>query len=179
MQRRNPSVASVRVDNLAAIVNYIFQAETLRLDRAMLVLMEKHTSITGQMLVGFKHAGKNFIPLKYKAVVPAMPGGSKTLPTLSIKISEEVFEFMRDFDKIQADMQKVTQTLAPLIYGLNTLQETRDMLPECVVDLVPSLKELPRTKPDLYLFEDQPLKQAAFQKGFPLIQYYTMTHLMY
>lgn len=154
---------------------HLFEAEKRRINKMIFDLTSKNSKIKNQFTSGFKYQGEMYIPSEYHHLRIA----GKTLPSLSIQLSEEVITFSNEKIKLEKDMIQVKQLLVCIIANCNDEQELRDSLPECLVALSP-LKVLPRKfNEPTYLTRSDEHHKREYYRLLPLIEMYSVTQLLY
>ena len=168
---------------LDKIVGILFEPETRRLDRLVSVLTTKNAECKGKPCYGFMHMGDVYVPSEHVQSFRAVygkRGASNTVPTLDIRLMDDVREFMADKRKINLDKDQIRQILFKLMYQANTLQELRDAVPDCIAVLIPELKDKERfMREPTYLHPGDHRIAREYERMLPKMELYAMTRLLY
>lgn len=165
--------SSVKDQWIQTIMGLLFQHELKRIGELVeklnyLNCVEKNTVAHGFMYQGVRYVAPSCIGV-YK----------KNLPNLAFTLSDEAAQFISEKNKIDTDMIHIRQALIALVTQCTTMQELRDSLPDCIVQLT-SLKSLPRTIQDnTYLIRSNKYQLEEYNRILPKIQMYSVSQLLY
>lgn len=163
---------------LDLIIDVLCEPDTRRFKKIVDELNKQNSAIKGQNFFGFIHLGVRFIDSRYTHQAKAL--SKVQVPTLSLQLNQEAKEFRQDYAKVDADMDKIRQALMPLLVNCLSLQDIRDSLPECIVQLIPRLSCLPRVMADNTVhIRSNKYALKAYEKALPLMQAYSVAALIY
>ncbi|QXV74366.1 hypothetical protein [Rhizobium phage RHEph16] len=128
-------------------------------------LVQKNAAL-GMKPDGFFYKGRVFYNVDPKLYSMASKGN------LHPSLYEEADLVVRQFDKVAKDSDYIRQFLALSFIAINVnsmkqwnLQDLRDVLCEGVIDLVPELRALPRTRPEGYCITKDQREQWEKRKA--------------
>jgi hypothetical protein len=99
--------------------------------------------------------------------------------TLDFSLNGEMELWLKDRKIIKDDAAMIKQVLWKLLTPCQTEIHIRNALPECLVNLIQSLKSHPRTSEAGYTLMDDPRAYRQFQKYLPKMELYSVTRLLY
>uniref|UniRef100_A0AB39ACL1 Uncharacterized protein n=1 Tax=Erwinia phage Fifi051 TaxID=3238787 RepID=A0AB39ACL1_9CAUD len=149
----------------------MFEAERRRLQANIDRLVDQHREITGSSPTGFMYNGVLFRHSKTKTI--------ERLPMLAWSLNDEMNRHLKDEAQIMLDCQQISQIIFKLLSRATCDQEARDLLPDCVVSLIPKFSQLRRSRSVEEAIEDDPRLVRQYQKMLPKIQIYVVSRLMY
>lgn len=161
------------------ICSRLFSAEKRRIDKRAETLNQLNNEIRGKVAYGFIHMGQQYIPEATKHL--ARVGRKNTaLPPLAIGLINEARAFAHDAETVKRDEEEIRQLLFKLMVNCNNVQDVRNSLPECVVNLLPEVSKHKRTlvDPCYYIHSDRRAVKL-YEKLLPKIEMYAMGHLLY
>ena len=169
---------------MAKIMHRLFVPEQRRLDKMIEDLTNQNDRIKKRKTYGFMHMGQVFVSEVNKEMFKTLYGGSRNnsaIPTISIELIEQVADFMGQQRQMENDQNMIKQVLFKLVAPANTIQEFRDALPECVVQILSgTLRDMPRTVTDpTYLIQDDWRSIRDYKKVISKIEFYAMTSIIY
>lgn len=163
---RSPTYAIVNT-----ITSRLFSIDRKRVEKLTEELNTKNCLVRGETAPGFIYMGKSYIVGRVASRQP--------LPTLSLHLLKEGEEFLRIANTLNHDEERVRQLLVQLLYGFETVQDVRDLLPETLVVMFPDLKKLPRTREPAWTLMGKPSSMREYQKLLPKIEMYSISKLLY
>lgn len=163
--------------NIDAIIAKLSEGDTRRIDKLIEELNEANCSAKNQRLFGFTYLGYRYIPRKFSGLSSAI--AKTALPTLPPDRMEDAAYLLQEQKRLEGDMQKIRQALAPLVMNATTVQELRDSLPECIVRLFPELAKLDRhLQSPTSLIRSNKYAIKAYENVLPMIEAYSVTSLV-
>lgn len=153
------------------IVETLFEAETRRLQAALDRLVEQHQEETKSSLMGFMFNGDYYWHSRNRVL--------SRLPMMAWSLNDAMLDFLKDEKTIMLDKQQIKQMLFNLVSLANSKQEVRDLLPECIISLVPELSKIPRDREVETLIEHHPRLLRQYSKALPKMKVYVVSRLMY
>jgi len=158
------------------ILGKIFEIEQNRLSKQIESLIEENNMKLGQYNPGFFYMGKYYTNILHYTYY-YNPGD---LPSLNSQLHPEMAPLRTLEDQMKLDRSYIRQVLEKLLLPCQTVQDVRDVLPECVVDLFPTLKELPRTREPAWTFENaNPMLQRQYSRALVKVQGYLAMRYLY
>ena len=168
---------------LDKIITILFEPEARRIDKLVSRLNELNHRAKGKPCYGFMHMGEVYVPSEHIdsfRAVHGRRGASQAVPTLAITLMDEARDFLAEVNKVKSDKDLIRQVLFKLIFQAGSKQEIRDALPECIVQLLPELKNYNRQQNDpAYLIRSDWRAVRDYEKALPKIELYAMTRLLY
>ncbi len=168
------------IKNLDKVLDYLVdtltQGEERRLQAELVDLDKQNREIKRSGHEGFMFMGDEFIPPNAKTIrsrgVPAV--------MLDTSLHARMSAFIADRTTLKNDKHQIKQVLFKLAWQATTVQEVRDALPECVVNLSPeSFNRLPRCMNEGFLTRTDARATAQYEKVKPKIEYYAATRLLF
>ena len=156
---------------ITEIIEKLFQAEKRRLQNGIDRLVEQHQEITNDARTGFMYNGVYFRHSKTKTI--------ERLPMLAWDLNDAMSAHLKDEAAVMLDCQQIRQTLYKLMSVAQSEQQLRDVLPDCIVSLVPQLDKVPRQDPVELLIEHDPRLMRQYTKMLPKMQFYTVSGILY
>lgn len=161
-----------------AIMTRLFAPEDRRIAKLVTNLNQQNSELKGKPLHGFMHMGKRYIAPEYMNMQRAL--ARQPLPTLAFALLNVANDFDHEVKKLALDKDQIKQVLFQLIHQVMDLQELRDALPECLVPLVPEVKDLKRKINDpTWLIRNNRFAMKAYEKTLPKIEMYSVMGMMY
>ena len=164
-------VSPIIKDLSVSLVNKLFQGEMRRLKAISDSLVRKNIALMGPQ-DGFVYGGKLFSIYK-------VAYSQATKKPLHESLSLELSQHLLDKQNIQMDAQKIRQNIVNLLTPCSHLQDIRDALPNCLVNLEDNLKNIDRIKEDGWSIKNDAMKYKQYLKVKPLIEFYSSTSLLH
>lgn len=158
-------------DSVQALISKLFEAEKRRLQAGVDRLVEQHQEIMNDARTGFMHNGIYYRHSKTKTI--------DRLPMLAWSLNDSMNKHLKDEGIIMLDCQQISQILFKLLGLATNQQEARDVLPDCIVSLVPQLSGLQRSRPVEDMIEHDSRLSRQYAKMLPKIQMYVVSRLLY
>lgn len=156
---------------ITLIIEKLFEAEKRRLQTGIDRLVEQHQEITNDARAGFMYNGVYFRHSKAKTI--------ERLPMLAWSLNDAMSTHLKDESSVMLDCQQIRQILFKLMSVAQTDQQLRDVLPDCVVSLVPELDKIPRQDPVELLISHDSRLMRQYTKMLPKMQLYTVSRILY
>lgn len=162
--------------NVKLIIERLFRSEIDRLNKISESIIIKNHILTSNGYFFYqdvyyisetahrtikKHAGKKHAGRLANSLIPTMES------------------YLKDKRKVDYDIGRVTQAISMVLLLCKNLQDMRDTLPNCMVDLIPEISQLPRTREEGFNLLDVPRKYKQYMKIKPLIEFYSTVRLFY
>lgn len=165
------------ISNLTPLIQLLskslFEAEYRRLERDITEIDRLNREVQHLQYKGFVYNGTVYIPKDATVLVK----GPK--PALAYALTGEMQYFLKDQYTINNDKKLIEQILYTLLYQCNDVQEVRDGLPECLVQLVPELSKLQRKLNQTFIIRHDERAFRQFNDILPKIEFYSATRLLY
>ena len=109
-------------------------------------------------------------------------GAATGFPAVDPSLYDEIDEYLESQKAVEDDLQEIIQGLRPIHTSCLTLEDIRDALPECLVQLIgkdTGLSSLPRTRPEAWCLEPTGRGMRQYLKVLPKIEIYCAARLLY
>lgn len=174
MRKAMPRQGSAMWKLIQHVLTELFVAERRRLDKNITEIImannECHGVVSGKMLYeGETYASKELASFNQ---------GGATPPTHDVMMAR-MADHVADAKKIADDNTAVSMAVFRLASDCEDLQSIRDSLPNCIVNMVPSLMVLPRTREVGYLLADDERAMRQVEEVLPIIELYSAMRLVY
>jgi hypothetical protein len=161
-------------DVINTLMVALFSAEHRRLTTEVDKLVEANREFfRDKPHDGFLFQGKPYDPSNLSSL------GRKVRVSMSLHMNDRMEDFLRDKSQVDGDRKLISQILFPLIQPCSNLQDIRDTLPNCLVDVLPDLKGLPREQSVAFTLADNPRLFRQFENILPRVEFYAATRLLY
>lgn len=157
---------------LDGVIAILFEPEVRRLASIVDELDAANREIRGHTVMGFMHNGKAYLP-KAATVRP------KQFPALAFTLTNRAAAWDSDRKQVEEDKQLIKQVLWLVSKDCTAMGAVRDALPESIIELVPSMKALPRTNEDGYPIKGDPKLHAQYLKIRDKIDVYWACRMIY
>lgn len=108
------------------------------------------------------------------------PKGKLQYPELDKSLREKADAWLADTARVDLEFQIMKQVLMPLIAPCKTLEDIRNVLPECLVQMqAESFYSLPRTDKPAWTVEPGSRAYEQFFHHLPKIEFFAATRLIY
>lgn len=153
------------------LLNALFKAEERRTTSLIKTLCDEATSVSKKKYEGFVYQGVSYTCSNERKKLGIYP--------LPFQLTETCTAFISEIRKVDNDRVRIKQLLIKIINNCSTPQEIRDSLPDCLVNLT-SLKDYDRIHLNMfYLIESDKYNLAEYKKLLPVIEAYSVSHLIY
>ena len=169
-------------NNLALnIVNWfidrLFEFEYKRIEKMKINICEQISLHRGKLATCFYLSGKLHTPTQY--VQQGYHRTPREKPTLPFQLTHLGIELEKDMAIAANDESKIRQILSKLVLPCQTLQDIRDALPECLVQMNHQLKDLTRTKDAAWVIANDKVAMQQYNKALSRIEYYASLHMFF
>jgi len=163
-------------DLVARSMSFIFESDQKNLRNNLIELLELHT----QTDAGAPRKDIMNIALKYGSCVWSHPDrgrqirGGPALETVQVlpEHDQKAANYLSDLQLLEKDTKRAQKTLTQLVRGMNTDQDLRDSLPDCLT-LKLGLNHLQRTREPGFRYETlEPRIYANILKDLDMIEGY-------
>ncbi len=155
------------------LVSSIFRAERKNLRIRELTFIYENRKLSSNHSDGFYFSGKYYSDLVNSLVSKGTKG------FLHISLVPQMQAYVKDKSMMEFEETRVRQCLVLVLQPCASSQDYRDALPNLLVEKVSSLRELPRTRPEGYTLENNPMQMKQYQKLREKIEYYNTLGLFY
>lgn len=159
------------IDN---IIKCLFEPDNRRIQGWIDSLCKKHGELTATDMYGFMYAGNYYRPSN---LVGAIPAGKRVLhPNLAADMEDLLFSKK----SIDGEKQKIKQTLYMLLEPTDgSYQQIRDALPDCVIDCLPEIKHLVRTREPAFTIAGNPRAIRQYEKTLHKMEEYSIARMIF
>ena len=149
--------------------NYLFQKDTERLQKRVLDLVKENHQAGGSP-DGFLYRGVFYNNLRSNIFSKGQRGN------LMPSMEDSMIQYLKDVKKTSDDRTKVRQVLANLLLPCKSEQDVRDVLPESLIEVIPELRQMPRTRPEAFTLVTE-LHRSQYAEFKDLISIYLMARM--
>lgn len=166
---------------LDMIIQALMGPEKRRLDRRITELTRQNNALKRINAPGFMFQGVRFIPEDRRQEFSINRYQNKHLPPVAFELMSEVSSLCLDKDLVEIDEGQLRQLFFKMIRDVNTLQELRDALPDCVANLMPTdVKTLSRQQDDpTYKIQNDPRALKQYTQLLTKIEMYSVSSMLY
>jgi hypothetical protein len=159
------------IDNwLQRLIEEIFAAEEKSFQNQINLLVDENNKVRFLVDSGFNYLGKNYG--KYGGILPNQP-------TLATELHPKMQRLVHFRDTVRYDRKYITQVFSRLVRPCNSVEELRNVLPDCVVINDWSLSKFPRTREPAYTAANDSLLMRQYLKILPKVETYCAMRLLY
>ena len=101
------------------------------------------------------------------------------VPSLHALLVPKMMEFLVDVSAVRRDKQMIYQAITRLVKTATNGQHLRDALPDCLVQFVPEIAQLPRKNAFFQVHSGDARFLGQLQKILPTIEMYSAASLLY
>lgn len=155
------------------IAEGLFKAEERRLEtiRDQLVASNKEL-YPNQPHDGFTYQGKVYDTSN-------LVRGVRTRVSLHLSLVYQMDKYLKDVEQIWGDRYYISQILFLMLQPCNSLQEIRDVLPNCLVDTLPELQGFQRTREEAFTITSNIRYERQYRKALARMEFYATARLLY
>lgn len=166
-------------DVRANCIEALFEAEDRRLKKIKDKLVEDNNKLNDTDYLCFVFNGDYYVHSS-RIIFRSFPP-STIAPTacLHLSLTDRMQDYLTDKRTVEADQHQIAQILYRILRTLDSLQQYRNAVPECIVSLVPSLSSLQRTAPQLEYFNEDERLIRQYNSLLPKIEMYSVTRYIY
>lgn len=156
------------------IIKCLFEPDNRRIQGWIDSLCKKHGELTGSDMYGFIYGGVYYRPSNLTGAIP--PGKQVVHPNLA----SDVEDLLLSKKSIDSEKQKIRQTLYMLLEPTDgSLQQIRDALPDCVVDCLPTIKHMSRTRDPAFTLAGNPRAIRQYEKTLHKMEEYSIARMIF
>ncbi|QEP29854.1 hypothetical protein HYP99_gp056 [Sinorhizobium phage ort11] len=153
------------------LTEFIFQIDEKRLEQQLETIKSEDNKLGG-LWYGFTYGGEMYTHLAPKQRRNVQ--FRELDPSLHPKMQDYLLtKKIMDLDRI-----KVTQTLSAILIGCTNWQDVRDSLPEGIIEFIPQVKDLPRTREEAFNIVNNERAKRQYEKNSAIIAKYLMARYM-
>lgn len=160
--------SNAQSDFINGIVALLFRADRININSWLQQIVVKNQKLGASNENGFRFAGRTF------STGPC----SLRPPPLDISLSDEMTQLVEAQRKIDENAAFVRQMIFNVIDPCLNYQDLRDALPDCIVQMVDGLSDLPREREVAYTLKDRPMIHRQFARIYPIIQAASASRLL-
>ena len=151
----------------------LFNSEERRLEKVREQLIRSNKELyPTKPHDGFTFGGKVYDPSN-------LVGGRRTRVSLHPRLHDDMNDYLKDYEQIWTDRHLISQILHVILKPCETVQDIRDALPNCLVDTLPELKHLHRTREEAFTVQHDARALRQFQRTLKRMEFYATARLMY
>ena len=170
-------------DIVQRAMSFIFEPDQKHLRQTLIALLEKHTNTEpGKPPIEIQN-----LAVRYQDAIWSHPDRGRQargmIPLTTVNVLPEYEEmakaYLEDSRLLEKDSKRALKTLTQLVRGLNTDEDLRDSLPDCIT-LKLGFNHLERTREPGFRYKDmEPRLYANIQKDIEMIEGYFNARLFY
>jgi len=154
----------------------LFVAEKRRLDKSIADLIRANNEAKGVQSAGFLYYGDYYTAEGFMT----MPGaGNAGKENLHDSLNKKMEWHIKSAQTVAHDERLIGQIIFKLLGPCETLQDMRDTLPDCLAEMIPALKNLPRINDVGYSLREDVRGEAQLTQWLPKIEFYAAARLIY
>lgn len=166
-------------DVRANCIEALFEAEVRRLTGIKDKLVEDNNKLNDADHICFVFNGDYFVHSRMSFNPGYAPSISSSTASLHLSLTDRMRDYLADKLTVDSDRCQIAQILYRLLRTLDSLQQYRNAIPECIASLVPSLSSLQRTVPQLVYFNGDERLIRQYNNLLPKIEMYSVTRFIY
>lgn len=155
------------------LIKALFDPDRRRLTAQVDRLIARNEECLGQQ--GLHCFIYNGVPYRQSNVT----GHIKRYPGLDYSLWDDMELLLKDQKTVERDQSFIRQALIMLIEPCCSLQEVRDALPECVVDIMPELRALERRYELMWSIRGNVRAQRQVARVIPKLEAYAVARMMF
>ena len=147
-----------------------------RLAGMLTELNKKNRRLQDAKVDGFIHMGQWYLP-RTESVTIAHNSLPKT--TLHRSLYAEMDAYLAEEQALGGEIRQMSQMLFLLLDPCQNQQDIRDALPECLVNQITGLNDMPRQREAAWTIQDNPRAMRQYEKILPIMEVYSTAGLLY
>ena len=160
---------------LKIILDKLFEPEERRLNETLIQLNRDHRELSKSPSDGFLYQGKLFIPKQHTVMITV----TGKHPVLHVDLFSRMDAHLKDAEIVANDKAQIKLALFNACVDLLEPQGIRDVLPECLVPLVPGLERYQRMRDPGWTLQPGKRNHRQFNIAIPKIEMYAAARLLY
>ncbi len=108
----------------------------------------------------------------FHKLAPGIPTRGLAFGSLSPELIPKMEIILKDRQEQAFQLTRIRNGLSLVLTKCQDLQDIRDSLPNCLVDLIPDLAPYPRAREEAFLIKDDYSKYRQYELIKPLIEFY-------
>lgn len=159
-------------NNIQTILGFMFDREEAQLSKREKALVDRHIRLEGNK-DGFRYLGLIYSHLQGRTRKQGKysPLNPELVPELELILSERKV--------IADDKDSIRQALYLVLRDTVTYQDIRDALPNCLHQLIPECRNLPRTREEAFTIRGNERAFSQYIKIRDKIELYVAARLLY
>lgn len=156
------------ITTLKERTDYHFRLKTIE-------MIDKNHKLEGtlQTLHGFYFRGQ-----LYHKFAAGIPTKGTRFGSLHLSLIPEMDDMLKLRRNEEFEFVRIKNGLAVLLARATTQQDIRDSIPNCLADIIPNLKNLPRIREEAFLLNKQSNHYRQYMVIKPIIEYYCALRLL-
>ena len=158
------------------LLETLFAPEKRRLAGVITELNKTNKQLKNLSADGFIYGGIVYMPSGVSTTVVG-PGQAKN--SLDFSLYDEMERWLKDSKTVFDDQSLIRQMLFLLLWPCQKNRDIRDTLPDCLVSLIPDLKQHPRSLNPGWTLDHNERARKQFDKLLPKMELYSAARLFY
>ncbi|RWB40487.1 MAG: hypothetical protein EOQ44_25455 [Mesorhizobium sp.] len=159
-------------ETVTALLTLLFEREEAQLSKRELKLIGRNVGLGGSA-DGFRHMGEIYSEL----TGPGRKRGKYTV--LHRELVPEMDDILAERKIVNYERDRIRQAFTLALRDCRSWQDMRDALPNCVKDLIPECRHLPRTREEAFTLADNPRSYTQYMQLREKIEFYVAARLLY
>ena len=155
----------------------LFVAEKRRLDKSIGDLIRANNELRVVQAASFMHEGEVYTSSHFTTQPGA--GGAGQRPTLHESLVPKMDFHLRSAKRVSEEEQIIGQVIFKLLSPCEDLQTMRDTLPDCLAEMIPALRTLPRQGEVGCSISNDTRATKQFNDMLERIEFYAAARLIY
>lgn len=152
----------------------LFVAEKRRLEKSISDLIRANNEVKGQQAAGFLYYGEFYTAPGFQQM-----GNIVGKSNLDDSLVDKMEWHLKSAQRVATEQRLIGQIIYKLLDPCETLQEMRDTLPDCLSEMIPALKNLPRQNEPGWSLRGDTRASTQFEKLRDRIEFYAAARLIY
>jgi len=155
----------------------LFVAEKRRLDKSLADLIRANNEVRVVQSSSFMYEGEVYTSTAFTVVAGA--GGAGTRPILHETLEAKMEWHLKSAKRVSEEEQLIGQIIFKLLSPCEELQTMRDTLPDCLAEMIPALRSLPRQGEVGCSISNDTRATKQFNDMLERIEFYAAARLIY
>jgi len=158
---------------IKAFLTELFAGEKRRLNKSVSDLIQMNNEAKAVQAAGFLYNGEYYTAEGFSIV------GNVKKETLHDSLTDKMEWHIKSASKVAHEERLIGQMIFKLLGPCEELQQMRDTLPDCLAEVIPALKNLPRMNEVGCSLSNDTRSYEQFTKLLPRIEFYAAARLIY
>lgn len=174
---RMPRKGSSYYQLIRQFLEDLFVAEKRRLDKSLGDLIRANNELKVVQAANFMYEGEVYASSSFTVAVGA--GGAGQRPTLHETLVPKMEWHLKSANRVAEEEQIIGQVIFKLLSPCEDLQTMRDTLPDCLAEMIPALRTLPRQGEVGCSISNDTRATKQFNDMLERIEFYAAARLIY